>query len=300
MKFGDNLKTLRKLKKMSQEELAEKVGVSRQSVSKWETGEAYPEMNNILELCKIFHCNIGELINDNIIDLDSLDEDVKMSVVKLKKEKQSKVKGLSKFITILSRIGKIAVTIAIPIVILVMIFMPHIVIDLDVQNGEIVSKSELASKNSNASFKIYSTNNSDSDEIVIEKVKNILQNHSKVEIITVCEIGLVVLLFYVILIRLLFSYLEKLFDNINKGDTPFTLENVNYIKRLAYIMIASIVASGIGKGIFDSLLTGNIDSEFALFDLIEILFLFSMSYIFEYGYEMQLDSNAVMYGAENE
>lgn len=300
MKFGDNLKTLRKLKKMSQEELAEKVGVSRQSVSKWETGEAYPEMNNILELCKIFHCNIGELINDNIIDLDSLDEDVKMSVVKLKKEKQSKVKGLSKFITILSRIGKIAVTIVIPIVILVMIFMPHIVIDLDVQNGEIVSKSELASKNSNASFKIYSMNNSDSDEIVIEKVKHILQNHSKVEIITVCEIGLVVLLFYVILIRLLFSYLEKLFENINKGDTPFTLENVNYIKWLAYIMIASIVASGIGKGIFDSLLTSDIDFEFELFDLIEILFLFSMSYIFEYGYEMQLDSNAVMYGAENE
>ena len=38
MKFGDNLKKLRKVKKLSQEELAEKIGVSRQSVSKWETG----------------------------------------------------------------------------------------------------------------------------------------------------------------------------------------------------------------------------------------------------------------------
>lgn len=38
MKFGDNLRTLRKNKKISQEALAEKVGVSRQSVSKWETG----------------------------------------------------------------------------------------------------------------------------------------------------------------------------------------------------------------------------------------------------------------------
>lgn len=37
MKFGENLKYLRKSKKMSQEDLAEKVGVSRQSVSKWET-----------------------------------------------------------------------------------------------------------------------------------------------------------------------------------------------------------------------------------------------------------------------
>ncbi len=38
MKFGDNLKKIRVFKKLSQEELAEKLGVSRQSVSKWETG----------------------------------------------------------------------------------------------------------------------------------------------------------------------------------------------------------------------------------------------------------------------
>lgn len=38
MKFGENLRKLRKLKKLSQEDLAEKLNVSRQSVSKWETG----------------------------------------------------------------------------------------------------------------------------------------------------------------------------------------------------------------------------------------------------------------------
>ena len=65
MKFADNLKKIRKSKNISQEELASKVGVSRQSVSKWETSEAYPEMNNILELCKIFHCHINDLVNDN-------------------------------------------------------------------------------------------------------------------------------------------------------------------------------------------------------------------------------------------
>ena len=52
MNFGENLYNLRKKQKMSQEKLAEKVGVSRQSVSKWENGTAYPEMNRILELCK--------------------------------------------------------------------------------------------------------------------------------------------------------------------------------------------------------------------------------------------------------
>ena len=38
MKFGENLKNIRKQKNISQEELAEKLGVSRQSISKWETG----------------------------------------------------------------------------------------------------------------------------------------------------------------------------------------------------------------------------------------------------------------------
>ena len=55
MKFGENLYNLRKKQKISQEKLAEKIGVSRQSVSKWENGTAYPEMNRIFELCKIFH-----------------------------------------------------------------------------------------------------------------------------------------------------------------------------------------------------------------------------------------------------
>ena len=112
MKFGENLKSLRKNNNLSQEQLAEKVRVSRQSVSKWETGEAYPEMNNILELCKIFKCNINDLVNDSIIDLDSLDEEIKMSVVKFKKEKQNKVKTLSKIIEILSKIGQVIIWIS--------------------------------------------------------------------------------------------------------------------------------------------------------------------------------------------
>lgn len=107
MKFGENLKHLRKLKKISQEVLAEKVGVSRQSVSKWETGEAYPEMSNILALCSIFHCNINDLVNDNIIDQNSLDDEIKMSVVKFKEKEQKKMKGLSKAIYITARIFKI-------------------------------------------------------------------------------------------------------------------------------------------------------------------------------------------------
>ena len=288
MKFGDNLKILRKKKNMSQEELAEKVGVSRQSVSKWETGEAYPEMNNILELCKIFHCNIGELVNDNIVDLDSLDEEVKMSVVKFKKEKQKKMKGLSKAIMVLSKIGKIVITVCIPIIIMVMFFVPYIVNDIKVENNKIVTKSN------NTSLKLYSVDDHD-DSFTNEKIIKVFNDNTNTEIIVTLEVGFVILTIYLVVIRLLFMYLEKLFTNINKGEIPFTLDNVKYIKKLAYFMIAAIIISSIGEGVLDSLVSGEIFGGLELFNIIEILFLFSISYIFEYGYEIQLDSNGIMY-----
>ena len=94
MKFGDNLKIIRKSKKMSQEQLAEKVNVSRQSVSKWETGEAYPEMNNILELCKIFNCKINSLVHTDMSDISSLDEEIIMNVVKFNEKKTKSSKNI--------------------------------------------------------------------------------------------------------------------------------------------------------------------------------------------------------------
>ena len=107
MKFGDNLKAIRKHNKMSQEQLAEKVGVSRQSVSKWENGEAYPEMHNILQLCKIFNCKINDLVHTEMSDISSLDEEIIMNVVKFNEEKQKKVKTLSNIIELIGKIGGI-------------------------------------------------------------------------------------------------------------------------------------------------------------------------------------------------
>ena len=66
MNLADNLKKLRKDNNMSQEDLAEKLGVSRQSVSKWESGQAYPEMDKVLQLCKLFNLNINDLLNEDI------------------------------------------------------------------------------------------------------------------------------------------------------------------------------------------------------------------------------------------
>lgn len=303
MKFGDNLKSLRKSKKFSQEDLAEKVGVSRQSVSKWETGESYPEMNNILELCKIFKCHINDLVNDNMIDIDSLDEDIKMSVVKFKKEKQKKVKGLSKAISIIARIIRIVLIVVIPFIVAMILLIPKVINSIDVVNDEFIVKNNSIVKINNdnieigyKNIKIANTDNIDD----LKEIKKILKNNSKSELIIYTEAGLSFLIINIVLIMMVLLHLEKLFKNINEGDTPFTLDNVKHIKTMSYLMIATIVVINSTGALFQMLITSKSNVSLELFDIIEILFLFSMGYIFEYGYEIQLDSKGKMYGDENE
>ncbi len=70
MKFSEKLQTLRKENKMSQEQLADMMDVSRQAVSKWESGSAYPEMDKLLTLCKIFNCSLDDLTNDEVTEIN--------------------------------------------------------------------------------------------------------------------------------------------------------------------------------------------------------------------------------------
>ena len=121
MKFGDNLKQIRKSKGMSQEQLADMVNVTRQSVSKWENGDGYPEMNNILELCKIFNCKLNDLVHTDMSDISLLDEQIVMNVVKFNEKKQKQMKSLSSVIEMIGKIGSIVLMVAIPFILLVMI-----------------------------------------------------------------------------------------------------------------------------------------------------------------------------------
>ena len=67
MSFGQNLQFLRKMGNgMTQEELADKLGVSRQTVSKWETDMVYPEINKLVEICNLFSCSMDELVRENM------------------------------------------------------------------------------------------------------------------------------------------------------------------------------------------------------------------------------------------
>lgn len=66
MSFRANLQHLRATRNMTQEQLAMLLGVSRQSVTKWEAERAYPEMDKLLKLCDIFNCTLDELVQGDL------------------------------------------------------------------------------------------------------------------------------------------------------------------------------------------------------------------------------------------
>lgn len=82
MSFGQNLQFLRKMRnKMTQEELAEKLKVSRQTVSKWELDLVYPEMNKLVELCNLFSCSMDELVREDMNVSDEAYSDIRIETV---------------------------------------------------------------------------------------------------------------------------------------------------------------------------------------------------------------------------
>lgn len=68
MSFGKNLQFLRHLRgNMTQEDLAEKMNVSRQTISKWELDAAQPEMDKAIELCSLFNCSLDDLFRNEMV-----------------------------------------------------------------------------------------------------------------------------------------------------------------------------------------------------------------------------------------
>lgn len=65
-KLSENLKKIRKDHNLSQEQLSELLGVSRQAISKWESSAAYPEMDKVIQICNEFNLNIDDLLNKDI------------------------------------------------------------------------------------------------------------------------------------------------------------------------------------------------------------------------------------------
>ena len=97
--FSENLKRIRKEHNLSQEELADELGVSRQSISKWESSQAYPEMDKIIMICNKFDLNLDDLLHKDIKEVKGEEESKK----KLNNSIYSFLKNITDTINMFSR-----------------------------------------------------------------------------------------------------------------------------------------------------------------------------------------------------
>ncbi len=102
MEFNNKLYELRKQKGFSQEELANRLNVSRQTVSKWEVGESTPDMEKLVAISELFDISLDELVLDKAVKKDEASEqkvksdlysDIKEHVLTENNKKKTK-KGL--------------------------------------------------------------------------------------------------------------------------------------------------------------------------------------------------------------
>lgn len=293
MNFGENLKIFRKNMKMSQEELAERVGVSRQAVSRWEVGDAYPEMCNIVALCSIFHCNINDLINNNIVDIDLFDKETKEGITKFKKEQQKRMKGISKTICLITNIVKIIVLVPTLFLILVCLIFPFISNTFDISSNRI--------KILNKEFD-YSIDNNvvtiDGDIHYIESntdINEFIENHDNIFFVISIEYILICITVLSILTVLSLHYLYKLYKNIYNYNTPFTIENERLVYKTCLFVLLEMILQKVTALIYSFLVHLDLAIDVSMRDIIVILIGVSIIYIFKYGRMIQADTKAKIY-----
>jgi len=103
--LGERLFKLRKEKNLSQEEVADKLNVTRQTVSKWETNQSTPDFDKILPLCELFEIDVNELITGKQKEKEVIQEEVIQEKVLTKedvKKQSAEVVSTSVFLYILS------------------------------------------------------------------------------------------------------------------------------------------------------------------------------------------------------
>lgn len=92
MEIGNKINQLRKLSGMTQEQLAEKLNVSRQTISKWESDSTSPDLESIVKISRIFHVSLDDLLKEGEAGVaNKTDEQITLETSVYKGYKQDKI-----------------------------------------------------------------------------------------------------------------------------------------------------------------------------------------------------------------
>lgn len=119
MTLGEKIAKQRKELNYTQEQLADILGVSRQSISKWESDIAYPETEKLIELGKIFDCSMDYLLKEDVMEKGGAQDSILSEISKkaITQENKEKTKKILKIVGII-----LGVVLAIDIVSMILYF----------------------------------------------------------------------------------------------------------------------------------------------------------------------------------
>ncbi len=224
----------------------------------------------------------------------------KDEIILLEPKEQKNLKIFSKIVYVISKICKICAAICIPIILLVIAVIPYFIKRIDIKDDKItfngIEKITIIENNEKIEFKISDMLISETTKPEeIQKVKDFFKENSKTKIIAYGEAAMIFLTISLVIIILLLNHMEKIFNNINTEETPFTLENTERIRKIAWLMVYSIVISSLSKLILILIINNGNILTVNFFNVIEILVVFSLYYIFKYASRLQSNSDSKIY-----
>lgn len=106
MTFSEKLRQLRERENLSQEKLAEKLGVSRQVITKWENGTGTPKIENLKGIADCFHVSLDELLGRTNASDKDLASQYRMAIEELRFHSEAAISLLDRAITLGSRMSQ--------------------------------------------------------------------------------------------------------------------------------------------------------------------------------------------------
>lgn len=163
MNLGKKIAELRKNNNLSQEELAEKVGVARQTISKWEIGDTTPDINQVKIISKIFNISIDELVDNDI-----------NNVIVEKVSNTEKLAGIT--IKILKVFGIMLIVFITLIFLFVIIFM----VDMPRNDYDIVGRTKVSCNLNNEKY-VYEAEYNKNYQVINSGGDAYIMNHTDIE-----------------------------------------------------------------------------------------------------------------------
>ena len=163
MNLGKKIAELRKKNNLSQEELAEKVGVARQTISKWEIGDTTPDINQVKIISKIFNISIDELVDNDINNL----------IVE-------KVSNTEKLAGITIKILKVFGIMLIVFITLIFLFVIIFMVDMPRNDYDIVGRTKVSCNLDNEEY-VYEAEYNKNYQVINSGGDAYIMNHTDIE-----------------------------------------------------------------------------------------------------------------------